>query len=187
MITDRSLSLVLDGIKFLLGSLVGAIVVKRVEGKPKLMSHWGHSSAFTVRPPEGEPFVIHTHEVVVQNAGKKSATNVRLSHYFLPDQFNISPSIPYSLETLPDGRRDIVIPALVPNQRITVAYLYYPPLTFTGVNAGIRYDDGFATPMEMELSAKNSVAFNLFAFSMFVIGCLTTLYFIWLGMSKLGL
>ena len=28
---------------------------------------------------------VHTHQVVIRNVGKKAATNVRVSHHFLPD------------------------------------------------------------------------------------------------------
>jgi hypothetical protein len=138
--------LVFDAVKFVLGAFVGAAVAKRVEGKADLVSFWGHSSAFTVSEPGHPPFVIHTHDVVIRSAGKKAANNVRVSHAVLPDQVNISPSQPYSVEELPDGRKDILIPTVVPRQQVVISYLYYPPLTWAQVNAGIRSDEGFARP-----------------------------------------
>jgi len=71
--------LVLDAVKFVLGAFVGAAITKRVEGKADLVSYFGHSSAFTTRPPGQPPFIIHTHDVVIQNVGKKAASNVRVS------------------------------------------------------------------------------------------------------------
>ena len=46
--------------------------------------------------------------MVIQNVGKKPANNVRVSHAILPDQFNVFPSVPYTVEQLPDGKKDIV-------------------------------------------------------------------------------
>ena len=100
MLTDNTLILLADAGKFLLGSIFGALIKQRVEGVPKLVSSYQHSSVFQAKTPDGQPFVMHTHEVVVRNAGRKPATNVRLSHHFLP-QFNIFPSVPYTVEQLP--------------------------------------------------------------------------------------
>lgn len=183
---DSTLTLLADAGKFLAGSVFGALVKQRVEGSPKLVSSYQHSSAFQAKTPEGQSFTIHTHEVVVRNAGRKPATNVRLSHLVLP-QFNIFPSVPYTVEQLPDGSSDIVIPTLVPKQQVTVSYLYYPPLLFTGVNSGIRSDQGFAKPVELEISAKNSTTFNIFAASLFLLGCGTVFYWIWLGARRLSM
>jgi hypothetical protein len=186
LISDHSLGLLADSGKFLLGTVVGALVKEKFERKASLVSHWGHTSAFQARGGEGESFTIHTHDVVVRNAGRKVATNVRLSHKVLPEQFNLYPSIPHSVEELPDGTRDIAIPLLVPRQQIIVAYLYYPPLTFADVNAGIRCDEGFARSIEMELAKKTSMAFNWAIAGFFLVGCGTVLYWIWLGASRLG-
>ena len=97
IVSDAARSLIGDGGKFLLGSVVGALITQRVKGKAKLISHWGNTSAFVVRPADGEPFVIHTHDVVIRNAGRKAATKVRVSHRVLPEQFNVFPSIPYEI------------------------------------------------------------------------------------------
>ena len=180
-------SLLLDGVKFVLGAFVGAVIAKRVEGKADLVSYFGHSSAFTTRP-QGQPsFVIHTHDVVIQNVGKKPANNVRVSHNVLPDQFNVFPSLPYSVEQLPDGKKDIVIPKVVPGQLIVISYLYYPPLLWNQVHAGIRSDEGFARQVEMQLQRKIPAWLTALAVAGFLIGCLTVLYLIWRGLKYMGM
>ena len=61
-----------------LSLIVGAQIKHYVEARSKVVSFTGHASAFTI---QGEnPAVIHTHSVVVRNAGRKAATNVRLVH-----------------------------------------------------------------------------------------------------------
>jgi hypothetical protein len=50
----------------------------------------------------------------------------------------------HSVDTLPDGTRDILIPSIVPGETLTVSYLYFPPVIWNQVNAGIKFDGGFA-------------------------------------------
>jgi len=178
---------VLDAVKFVLGAFVGAVIVKRVEGKAELVSFWGHVSAFPMANPGQARFVIHTHDVVIRNVGKKAANNVRVSHQVLPEQFNINPSVPYTVEQLPGGQKDIVIPKLVPKQQIVISYLYYPPLTFDQINSGVRSDEGFAKPVEMELSEKPAAWVTALGGAGFLIGCLTVLYLVWRGLKYLGM
>ena len=131
--------------------------------------------------------MIHTHDVVIQNVGKKAANNVRVSHNVLPEQFNLFPSVPYSIEPLPDGKKDIVIAKLVPQQLIVISYLYYPPLLWSQVHAGIRSDEGFAKQVQMLLQRKVPTWLAVFSVIGFLIGCLTVLYLIWRGLKYLGM
>ncbi len=62
--------------------------------------------------------MIHTHDVVIRNAGTKPATNVRVSHAVPLPQFNINPPVPHTVQQVPGGHEDIVIPTLVPKQQI---------------------------------------------------------------------
>ena len=85
---------------------VGVWVNRKFESRPKLISYYGHISAFVHTPEEGNPFDINTHSVVLGNTGKKSATNVRIRHSVLPD-FNIWPHVQYDVEELPGGGAEI--------------------------------------------------------------------------------
>ena len=67
------------------GLFVGVWVNRKFEGRPILISYFGHISAFRSTPPNGQPIHVHTHAVVLRNAGRRSATNVRLHHAVLPD------------------------------------------------------------------------------------------------------
>src|SRR5256885_924522 len=128
---------VLDAVKFVLGAFVGSAITKRVEGKADLVSYFGHSSAFTARPLGQPPFVIHTHDVVIQNAEKNPAKNRGVSRAVLPEHSNVSPSVPSAVEKPPAGKRNIVTPKVVPAQLIVFSSLSYPPLLWSQVHAGI--------------------------------------------------
>lgn len=91
--------------------LVGAALNRFLERRSKLISFLAHASAIPVQPPSGPALNVHTHSIVVRNAGKKPATNVRLGHVVLPN-FGVFPSIHYQVSSLPGGGSEIVFPTL---------------------------------------------------------------------------
>src|SRR5215475_590114 len=126
-----------------IGVFVGIWMDRLFESKPRLITYYGHVSSFRKELTGGANLVVNTHAVVLRNAGRRSATNVRLRHNVLPD-FTIWPSLTHHVETLPDGSKEIVIPTLVSGEEITISYMYFPPVTVAQVNSGIKSDQGFA-------------------------------------------
>jgi hypothetical protein len=122
--------------------IAGAVLKHYAEKSPKVLSYIGHVSSFTLQD-EQKSFVF-THSVIVRNAGRKSATNVRLGHHFLPTNLRIDPQINYSIEKNPEGAAEIVIPTLVPKEQVTISYLYFPPTTWNQINSYTKSDDGYA-------------------------------------------
>jgi len=123
---------------------IGAALNRAIESRARLISWLVHASAFTVQRQQPQPpFQIHTHSIVVRNAGRKPAHNVRLGHYYLPD-FNVWPDIEYRVLELPGGGKEILIPTLVPGEQVTVSYLYFPPVTFNQINSHTKFDEGLA-------------------------------------------
>lgn len=127
----------------LLALFVGVWVNRRFESRPTLISYFSHVSSFLFSRPDQPKIPINTHSVVLRNAGRQTATGVRVHHSTLPD-FNIWPSLLHCVDTLPDGTKDIVIPKLIPGEQITISYFYFHPLTFNQINDGIKCDQGFA-------------------------------------------
>ncbi|WP_230679413.1 hypothetical protein, partial [Pseudomonas fluorescens] len=66
-----------------------------------------------------------------------------MTHATLPS-VTVYPHTPYRIENIPGGGVDLVFPTVVPGAQITVSYLYFAPLLVSGVNLGIKHDDGFA-------------------------------------------
>jgi len=157
---------------------VGVGVNRRFESRPSLVTYFGHVADFVHRPASGQELTVNTHSVVLRNAGRRSATNVRIHHIVLPE-FNIFPTIVYRVESLPDGSRDIVIPTLVPGETITISYLYFPPVFVGQVNAGIKCDQGFAHAIPVLLQRQYPRWFNLMAACLMIIGLVTVLYLIY--------
>jgi len=102
----------------------------------------GHVSAFTLQGEQ--PTAVFTHSVVVRNAGRLAARNVRLGHLNLPQNVRIEPQVEHTVSRNADGSGEIAIAVLVPKEQITVSYLYFPPLTWNQINTYTKSDDGFA-------------------------------------------
>ena len=154
---------------------LGAWINSRFESKARLVSYFGHVSSFVYIPMGGQPLTIHTHAVVLRNTGRKAAINVRLSHKTLPD-FNIWPALQHNVETLPNGAKDIVIPSLVPGEQITISYLYFPPLTVSEINSGIKHDQGFAQQIQVLLQRQFPRWFNYTGAFFMLVGVVAALY-----------
>src|SRR5437867_3125648 len=123
-----------------LGALVlGKYLDRWLTKRPKLISYLVHTSAFTLRGDT--PGTFHTHAIVVRNVGRMAANNVRIGHFVLPEHFQLFPSISHTVER---NVGEIIIPKLVPDEQITVSYLYFPPLLWSQIHAYTKSDEGFA-------------------------------------------
>jgi hypothetical protein len=122
-----------------LGRFLDQILTKR----PKLISYLGHVSSFILNNPQNKTQV-YTHAIVIRNAGREAANNVRIGHNFLPPDYQIFPSVPHSVVNPPTGGSEIVIEKLVPSEQLTISYLYFPPLTWDRINSYTKSDEGFA-------------------------------------------
>ncbi len=120
----------------------------RYDKRSKLISYLGHASSVRLKPPGQPEFSVNAHSVVVRNAGRKAANNVRLGHYSLP-AFSVYPSTEYKINELPDGSFELLIPLLVPGEQITVTYLYYAPQTVANINSYTKSDDGLVRVLTM--------------------------------------
>lgn len=126
----------------LIAALIGAIVKRYFEAKPKLISYLVHSSAIPLNDEKNT--LVHTHCIVVRNAGKKAAHNVRIGHNVLPKGFQIYPPLSHTVLEGANGSAEILIPTLVPNEQVSISYLYFPPLLWNRVNAYTKSDEGLA-------------------------------------------
>lgn len=161
---------------------LGVWVNRRFESRPALISYFSHVSAFRYSPPSGQPMGINTHSVVLRNTGRESATGIRIHHNTLPD-FNIWPTVVYTVETLPDETKDIVIPALVPGEQITISYLYFHPVTVDQVNAGIKSDQGFSQQIAVLLQRQFPRWVRVAVGTLMVTGLVAILYALYTGIS----
>jgi hypothetical protein len=123
--------------------IVGKYLDRWFTRKPKLISYIGHVSAFTLRTDP--PKAVYTHAVVVINVGRLHATNVRIGHAVLPENYQVIPtSVSHRLEGTAGGPAEIILDRMVPGEQVTISYLYWPPLLWNNVNSYTKSDEGFA-------------------------------------------
>lgn len=91
---------------------------------------------------------ICTHSLVVRNGGKLPAHNVRIVHKMLPD-YHIYPNLQYSEIKMTGSAGELLFPILVPNEQVTISYLYFPPNGYTDINDYVKSDEGFAKFIEV--------------------------------------
>lgn len=125
-----------------LSLVAGAVLKNYTEARSRVVSFIGHVSAFMLQ--DEQHTVVHTHSIVVRNAGRRAARNVRLTHGVLPPNVTIYPPVQHSIERNSDDSGEIVFPALVPKEQVTVSYLYFPPLLWNQINSTTKSDEGFA-------------------------------------------
>jgi hypothetical protein len=134
----------------LLAAAAAVALDRWLERRPKLISWLGHASAVRMPPaqPQGQPYDIYTHTVVVRNAGRRSANNMRLGHFHLPN-FSVFPAVAHRVENVPGGGSEIIFPTLVPSEQVTITYLYFPPVTYNQINSYAKSDEGMARIITM--------------------------------------
>ncbi|MCY4137706.1 MAG: hypothetical protein OXF56_05515 [Rhodobacteraceae bacterium] len=153
----------------------GAAVNRAIEKRPRLVAYLGHVSAHRIQQENGIPLDVFTHSVVLKNAGRSPAHNVRLTHQILPN-FDIFPGVQFETSVLPNGEIDIVVPILVPSQELTVSYLYHPPTTWNKINGPIRSDEGMAKTLSVLPTVQFPTWVNAIATGLMLLGIISLLY-----------
>lgn len=161
---------------------VGALLNRVIERRMKLVSFISHASAIPVRPAAGQtfqPFQVNTHTIVVRNAGKVVATNVRLGHAVLPSNFGVWPNVGHELVRREDGSAELVFAQLVPNEQVTITYLYNPPLLWSQINSYTKCDQGFAKILSVIPWQPPPKWATRLVLALTLIGVVSVLYFLW--------
>jgi hypothetical protein len=172
----------------LLVSVVGFIVKQYFEGKPKLLIYLVHSVAHPMPPPsDGNPQLptIHTHTMVVTNKGKKSAHNVRIDHAFFPLSYVLSPPLSHTVTPGHNGSAEILIPVLVPNEQVSISYLYFPPLTWGEINGWVKSDEGMAKSIQVIPSISPPWPLRWLLWALAFVGASTAVYWMLRGLPYL--
>ena len=163
----------------IVGVFAGVWINRKFEDRAKLVAFYGHVAAFKVRPAEGSAFDVYTHSVVIRNAGRRPATDVRISHGVFPPNVTVFPPVDYKTVALPEGSTELVFPTLVPGEHITISYLYFPPVVFNQVNTRVRSSEGFAKVVEALPTVVTPPWLRRTRTALVIIGITTALYVAW--------
>ena len=162
--------------------VVGVLAARFVERRPRLNVYYGHVGVFQIpsTTPGGGLLGIHTHTVVLRNAGRLPAHNVRVPHRGSLEAHNIHVSVDtgvnHTSNILPGGEEEIVFPTLVPGQQVTLSYLYFPPITWNEINLPISSDEGMAKQVNVLPTVQLPRWLRGILWGLIVVGTATLLY-----------
>ena len=80
------------------------------------------------------------------------------------------------MSDLPGGGQEILFPSLVPDEQVTISYLYFPPVTFREINSGVKSDEGLAKVIQVIPMRRYPQWFNVIVRILFFAGVLGVLY-----------
>lgn len=162
----------------LIALFVGVALNQMYESRPRLIVYYGHASSFLLRGVPEQPAQINMHSVVLRNVGRKAATNVRLGHKIL-EHFQVSPDREYQEVKLDGGGKELLFPVLVPNEEVTVSYLYLPPTVYSDVNTYAKSDEGFAKFYDVIPTPRLGKWLSTVAAVLMLAGAVAILYAAW--------
>ena len=161
----------------LIALFIGAAIDHLIERKPRLIAYFTHATAFDLADVN-PPTTIHTHGIIIRNVGKKPAIDVRVRHHILPSNFKVFPVIEHNRIDLPGGGVEIVFPVLVPNEQVSISYLYPSTLFYNQIHAGIRHSEGFATEVTALPTPQYSAWIRWILWSLLILGVIALIYLI---------
>jgi hypothetical protein len=125
--------------------IIASIFLKRLlERGARLIVYMSQVGEFHLQPQGA----VHTHAVVINNAGRLPAQNVHVPHRMLLNANNIHvstyPAIHYEIKPLKNNTEEIFFPTMPAKFQVTIFYLYFPPILFNQIHAPIYFDQGTA-------------------------------------------
>ena len=155
-------------------AIVGFLVKKYFESSPKLVTYLVHASAIPLHNESNTS--INSHSIVVRNAGKKTANNVRIGHNFLPKSYQLHPQLTHEITDGPNETAEILIPTLVPNEQVNISYLYFPPVTYNQIHSYCKSDEVSANYINIVPSPQLNKMQTVALWSLLFIGASTLVY-----------
>jgi len=167
----------------LIAALIGLVTKRYFEERPRLITYLVQASAIPlpdVTPPPGQIAQVNTHTIVVKNTGKKTANNIRIGHYLLPPSHQVFPPVSYEIvkAPAPNIAAEIVIPTLVPDEQVTITYLYFYPTTWNQINSYAKSDECMAKIINIVISEQLNKTVIFLLWSLIFIGASTLIYWL---------
>ncbi|HSW75795.1 MAG TPA: hypothetical protein VLG50_02025 [Candidatus Saccharimonadales bacterium] len=161
--------------------VIGIFLNRFFESKSKLIAYFSHVGAGQVRINNDSPVVpINTHSIVVYNAGRKPAVNVRVGHHpFVRDVQNMVAVFPpqqFRTETVTNAGEEMVFDRILPRRSITITYIY-TGLTVNQITAYVRSDEAEAKFLPVTIIRQYSTSILNILRGLVFVGFITVLYY----------
>lgn len=157
-----------------LGTLLATYLAYWLIGKPRLYVYSPTSTGFQLPPPQegSQPLAIRAGQVIVQNAGRRSANRVQLMAQpgWQPWGYTIVPNIDHEIRNGPKGEWLMEIPYIGPRETVTVQLLNGPNIDT------VRSLEGPAKVVDVIHQRVFPKWFNAMALIIWLIGLITVIY-----------
>lgn len=156
--------------------ILGFFLNRWFEKRPKVIVYLGHISDFDLDLQDQPNKVkVYTHSIVLKNAGKLPAENVRVGHHLLPN-YKVTPTVEYKINSLSNDSKEIIFPTLIPNEQVTISYLYFTPLKVDNINSHIKSDEGFSKVVTVLPTIQYPAWVNRIIFCVLIAGTISIVY-----------
>lgn len=96
---------------------------------------------------------LNSYVLTIRNNGNTAAHGIEISHPQWPEHFEIRPLVRHEIVLGPAGqKRWIRIPALAPNETVSISYLFGIVHNWNDLLEYVRSEEGVATKLEMNLN-----------------------------------
>ena len=165
----------------IVASIVSGWFLRSTEFKPKLCYWFPHNFIYEITMPNGDPYIVQTSSITLQNLGRKGAEGIEIIHKTRPDHFQFFPSIKFEEETTGGGEHVIKVDNLGPKEFFTVQIISFISLPGTAPLLNIRSKEGPATQIPIQLQRLWPKWFNLTVAGFVLVGAGVTFYWILKG------
>jgi hypothetical protein len=157
--------------------LGGAFLERIIERRAKVVVFYGHVASHTLGQTQTSGAIpLNTHSIIIRNTGRLAARNLRVRHGYLPPNFRIDPPRSWTRNSIPNGGDEILFEELVPNETISISYLYFPPLTFDQILTRVSSDEGYAIVQNVVPTVQPSRVMRIWRTAMQTIGIIASVY-----------
>lgn len=163
-----------------LGTLIAVFVTQWLKGGVKLIVFSPNSTNFKIRPadPDLQEFIVNSGQIVVQNEGRRSATDVQITSRpgLPPAGYVLIPSIVHTVEQGPQGEWVLKVPYLGPKGNLAVQLLNGPVID------SVRSSEGSAKYVEVMHQRVYPTWFNITVVGLMIWGLASALYVVILAL-----
>jgi hypothetical protein len=159
-----------------LGTFIAVFVAQWLKGGVKLIVFSPNSTNFKIRPtdPSLQEFIVNSGQIVVQNEGRRSATDVQITSRpgVPPAGYVLIPSIVHTIEPGPQGEWVLKVPYLGPKENLAVQLLNGPVID------SVRCAEGAAKYVDVMHQRVYPTWFNITVIGLLIWGLCSALYVI---------
>jgi hypothetical protein len=117
----------------ILVAVITALVIKGLDyllaRRSKVVFFYTGGASFNLTAPGQANALASIITLALWNTGRAVAEDIRIVHAYFPNNYQVWPPMPTTVNTLPSGHRELQIPRILPHQIVYISYLDLVPLT----------------------------------------------------------